>query len=99
MCSTLAAELSGLVVEILCTHIKYEKGLPSGWRATSFIGSLVSALCCEAYVEHCASSSRKSLRHETDYHIQGDDVILHSSAYDLADSVDFMRGRGVVTHL
>lgn len=52
ICLQLASELDDLVVvEVLGVHIKYEKGLLSGWRSTSLVGSLASTLCCESYVQ------------------------------------------------
>lgn len=49
-------------------------------------------------MEHHASASRREYRHWIDYVVQGDDLILFSSAYDLHDSVDYMRGLVVITH-
>lgn len=48
--------------------IKYENGLLSGWRMTSLLGSLLSALVCE-HINH-----RLGLMLE--YIVQGDDIIM-----------------------
>ncbi|QTT60747.1 RNA-dependent RNA polymerase [Culex inatomii totivirus] len=47
---------------------KYENGLLSGWRMTSLLGSLLSALVCE-HINH-----RLGIRLE--YIVQGDDIIM-----------------------
>ncbi|QLJ83495.1 RNA-dependent RNA polymerase [Fitzroy Crossing toti-like virus 1] len=47
---------------------KYENGLLSGWRMTSFLGSLLSALVCE-HINY-----RLGVRLE--YIVQGDDIIM-----------------------
>lgn len=50
LCDDLCGELDDLVIEVLGARIKYEKGLLSKWRVTSLFGSLISALCCELYI-------------------------------------------------
>nr|UYL95662.1 MAG: RNA-dependent RNA polymerase [Hulunbuir Totiv tick virus 2] len=98
ICLNLSSKLDHLVVEVLGVHIKYQKGLLSGWRSTSFVGSLVSALCCEHYVQSFPRSTFASQDLSIGYIVQGDDIILYSSTHDLADSIDHMRGLGVATH-
>nr|WAK77486.1 MAG: RNA-dependent RNA polymerase [Totiviridae sp.] len=98
ICRSLSSELDRLVVEVLGVHVKYEKGLLSGWRSTSFVGSLISALCCEHYVQSLPGSIFAKPNLSVGYIVQGDDIILFSSTHDLADSVDHMRGLGVATH-
>lgn len=48
--------------------IKYENGLLSGWRMTSFLGSLLSALVCEHI--------NFKLKIRLEYIVQGDDIIM-----------------------
>lgn len=98
ICSKLSSELDHLVVEVLGVHIAYQKGLLSGWRSTSFIGSLISALCCEHYVQSLPVVGFAVPASSVGYIVQGDDIILYSSTHNLADSVDYMRGLGVATH-
>nr|QHA33718.1 RdRp [Pisingos virus] len=50
------------------TAIPYENGLLSGWRMTSLLGSLLSALVCE-FINH-------KLKIELPYIVQGDDIIM-----------------------
>ncbi|KAL3217229.1 hypothetical protein MRX96_006128 [Rhipicephalus microplus] len=98
ICDGLASELDGLVVEVLDAHIPYSKELLSGWRSTSFVGSLISALCCEHYTQNVRSRGLVKSRASVGYIVQGDDIILYSSTHDLADSIDYMRDLGVITH-
>ncbi|ASU43979.1 RdRp [Australian Anopheles totivirus] len=48
--------------------LKYENGLLSGWRMTSLLGSMLSALVCE-FINH-------SMMWKLPYIVQGDDIIM-----------------------
>lgn len=61
-------DLNNLYVEYDSMSIKYEGGLLSGWRITTLIGSLKSALLCEYIL---SKTSR-----ELSYVVQGDDIII-----------------------
>lgn len=60
--------LNDLVIDYNKMKIKYEGGLLSGWRITTLIGSLKSALLCE-YINHCLKKQYK-------YVVQGDDIMM-----------------------
>lgn len=96
ICRELREELGDLIIEVLGEKVKYEKGLLSGWRVTSLFGSMISALCCELYVQNVC---KRGVHRETvGYLTQGDDVILWSCMDDFSEVIDFMRGIGVRTH-
>lgn len=63
-------DLEKLDIEFNGIKYNYENGLLSGWRVTSLIGSLLSALLCE-YINYVIG--RKLL-----YVTQGDDIIMRS---------------------
>lgn len=63
--------INNLRVEIFGDFMQYRNGLLSGWRMTSFLGSLKSALVCELII--------KTYRLYADYIVQGDDIIIVSN--------------------
>ncbi len=67
--------LRGLRVELFGESCKYEGGVLSGWRLTSFIGTLASQCLCDWLVANGV---------DTEYIVQGDDVLLYSNTpYDM----------------
>nr|QHA33712.1 RdRp [Embera virus] len=63
-------ELDKLVVEFDGKQVPYEGGLLSGWKLTSFLGSLKSDLLCEYINRQLGLRMRKV--------VQGDDIIMLS---------------------
>lgn len=63
-------QLRSLEVEIMGERMAYDNGLLSGWRVTSILGSIASALVCEYINER--------LGVQMDYITQGDDIIMAS---------------------
>lgn len=63
--------INNLRVEIFGDFMEYRNGLLSGWRMTSFLGSLKSALVCELIIS--------TYRLYADYIVQGDDIIIVSN--------------------
>lgn len=62
--------IKNLKIEFLGTEYRYENGLLSGWRITSLIGSLHSAMVCEWIKKNVG-------RAPFSYITQGDDIILY----------------------
>lgn len=60
--------IENLVVTYDGKSFPYQKGILSGWRFTSFIGSMLSALVCEYIMSE--------LNIMGDYCVQGDDIII-----------------------
>lgn len=58
----------GLSVDYNGVSYKYQKGLLSGWRFTSFIGTLVTNILCD--------NIKEKLKIPCDYITQGDDIIM-----------------------
>nr|UNZ11834.1 RNA-dependent RNA polymerase [Zyryana toti-like virus] len=65
-------DMVGLKIMFGDKEYKYENGLLSGWRITSLLGSVLSALLCE-YIN-------EKLGREMFYITQGDDIIMASRA-------------------
>lgn len=64
--------IKNLVLEYDGKRIPYNNGLLSGWRITSLVGSLISALLCE-YINKVTGYSMQ-------YVVQGDDIIMAASS-------------------
>lgn len=64
--------INDLKVKYLGKKFQYEKGILSGWRITSLIGSMLSALICERVKE--------DMRIPFEYCVQGDDIIMWTDA-------------------
>nr|UUT42651.1 MAG: RNA-dependent RNA polymerase [Totiviridae sp.] len=97
ICRELLDELDDLWVEVLGVKIRYEKGLLSGWRVTSLFGSVISALCCELYIDF-ATHNLNVPRETVGYLTQGDDVILWSCVDTFSHVIGYMQEIGVRTH-
>lgn len=97
ICRELRGELDNLWIEVLGSKVQYRKGLLSGWRVTSLFGSIISALCCELYIDY-ASNNLNVDRNAIGYLTQGDDVILWSCADNFSQVIPFMQEIGVRTH-
>lgn len=72
LCDHEVKHLETLSVEYDGTMIKYNNGLLSGWRVTSLVGSIKSALLCEYIIKKTGISP------SVDYMVQGDDIIMLS---------------------
>lgn len=81
LCDHEIKHLEELRVEFNGIEIPYENGLLSGWRVTSLIGSIKSALVCE-YIKH-----KMGLPQSTEYVVQGDDIIILTTALLPRDTV------------
>lgn len=80
-----------LVLEYDGKKIPYNNGLLSGWRITSFVGSLVSALLCE-YINSVTGYGMQ-------YVVQGDDIIMvASSAIDKPLVLKCCTDFGIITN-
>lgn len=85
------ASLDDLKVEIMGNVFCYESGLLSGWRITSILGSIASALLCEYINEQLGMSMM--------YLTQGDDIIMMSvNPVDESEIVSLCEEFGVNTH-
>lgn len=71
--------LEQLEVKVFDVNLKYEKGLLSGWKMTSLIGSLASAIVVD-YVND-------QLGTNMDYIVQGDDIIIALQANATKENV------------
>lgn len=70
ICTEEIAQLNSLKVSVMNKTFEYKNGLLSGWRITSLIGSMASAILCE-YINSTLGVSM-------DYITQGDDIIMTS---------------------
>ncbi|UHK02998.1 MAG: RNA-dependent RNA polymerase [Hangzhou totivirus 9] len=70
ICQDELESLETLILEYDGLKIPYNNGLLSGWRFTSLIGSMYSALLCE-YIN-------STTQHNYNYITQGDDIIIMS---------------------
>lgn len=73
--------LQTLVVQYDGNRIPYENGLLSGWRVTSLVGSIKSALLCEFLMKNI-----KELK-SSDYVTQGDDIIMTCDSIPNKDEI------------
>lgn len=74
-CDNQINDLNNIYIEIFDKKIKYEKGLLSGWRVTSIIGSMISALICEHVLDTTAQNVG-----QFSYITQGDDILFWSTS-------------------
>lgn len=85
------ASLDSLTVRMMDKTFEYRNGLLSGWRITSLLGSMASAVVCEYINEELGRSM--------DYVTQGDDIIMVSQQpVDVGSIMDLCKEIGVQTH-
>ncbi|AOR51364.1 RdRp [Anopheles totivirus] len=84
-------ELEQLVVDVFGEMVPYQGGLLSGWKMTSFFGSMKSALLCEWLNVKMGKAMQ--------YVVQGDDIIMLSDSYVDKDTVCRLCGQfGITTN-
>lgn len=91
VCEEEIQDLRTLEVSMMNETFKYKAGLLSGWRITSVLGSIASAITCE-YIND-------KLGVKMDYITQGDDIIMMSvQKPDVERLMQLCDDMGVVTH-